>query len=66
MGKVLDEKCLNCGASIKYNSKKNKFICEYCRGEFTIDEIKKHKKELNKENKLLREFSLMEDMEGEQ
>jgi len=64
MGKVLDEKCLNCGASIKFDSKKHKFICEYCHGEFTIDEINKHKKELKKENNLTREFSLMEDMEG--
>ena len=46
MGKVLDEKCLNCGASIKYNSKLNKFICEYCKGEFTIEDMNKHKKKL--------------------
>ena len=64
MGKVVDSKCLNCGASIKFNSKLNKFICEYCRGEFTIDEINKQKKELKKGNNLNREFSLMEDMEG--
>ena len=64
MEKVLDEKCLNCGASIKFNPKQNKFICEYCRGEFTIDEINRHKKELNKENNLEKEFSLMEDMNG--
>lgn len=47
--KVLDEKCLNCGATISFNPKKNKFVCEYCRGEFTIDEIeasKKNKKQI--------------------
>lgn len=64
MGKVLDEKCLNCGASIKYNPKKQKFICDYCRGEFTIDDIKKHKQKVNKEDKLTKEFDLMQDMEG--
>lgn len=64
MGKVLDEKCLNCGASIKYNPKAKKFICEYCKGEFTLEEMEKYKKELKKENKLTKEFSLMEDMEG--
>lgn len=63
MGKVLDEKCLNCGASIKFDSKKHKFICEYCKGEFTIDDINSYKKQLN-ESGLSREFSLMEDMEG--
>lgn len=65
MGKVLDEKCLNCGASIKFDSKKHKFICEYCNGEFTIDEINLHKQKIN-ESSLNREFSLMEDMEGYQ
>ena len=64
MEKVLDEKCLNCGASIKFNPKKDKFICEYCKGEFTILEIENHKKELQKENKLEKKFDLMEDMEG--
>ena len=64
MEKVLDEKCLNCGATLKYNPKKEKFICEYCNGEFTIEDLEKEKKKLNKKNNLDREFSLMEDMEG--
>ena len=64
MEKVVDEKCLNCGASIKYNSKKKKFICDYCHGEFTLSEIKKNKEKVNKEVDLTKEFSLMEDMEG--
>ena len=64
MGKILDEKCLNCGASIKYNSKLNKFICEYCKGEFTIEDMNKHKKKLQKENKLDKEFDQLEDVEG--
>ena len=64
MEKVLDEKCLNCGASIKYNPKKKKFICEYCGGEFTIEELNKHKEKLDKKDNLKREFSKMEDMEG--
>ena len=71
MGKVKDEKCLNCGASIKYNAKKEKFICDYCRSEFTIEDIKKHKEKVSKqksEKKSLeskeREFSLLEEMNG--
>ena len=64
MEKVMDEKCLSCGASIKYNPKKKKFICEYCHSEFTLEDLDKNKKKISKENKLEREFSKMEDMEG--
>lgn len=64
MEKVMDEKCLNCGASIKYNPKKKMFICEYCGGEFTLDDIKKNKEKINKTDNLKKEFSKMEDMEG--
>lgn len=64
MEKVLDEKCLNCNASIKFNQKENKFICEYCHSSFTLDEINDYKKKLKKEVNLDREFDLMEDMEG--
>lgn len=42
MGKVLDNNCPLCGASIKYNPKLEKFKCEFCRGEFTLDDLKKH------------------------
>ena len=66
MEKVLDEKCLSCGASIKYNPKKKKFICEYCHSEFDLEDLEKNKKKISKENKLDREFSTMEDMEGYQ
>ncbi len=64
MEKVLDEKCLNCGASIKYNPKKKKFICDYCGGEFELEELNKYKEKLQKKNNLEREFSKMEDMNG--
>ena len=64
MEKVMDEKCLNCGASIKYNPKKKKFICDYCGGCFTLEEIKNNKEKVGKNDKLTREFSKMEDMEG--
>jgi len=64
MGKVIDEKCLGCGASIKYNSKLKKFICDYCHSEFTIDDLKKHKEKMQKDDKLTREFNKMQDMEG--
>ena len=64
MGKVLNEKCLNCGADIKYNPKEKLFICEYCNSKFTIDDIKKSKVKMDNSDNLEREFSKMEDMEG--
>lgn len=63
MKKVIDYKCLNCNASIKYDPKLNKFKCEYCRSEFTIDEIKNYKHNIDK-NQLHKEFNKMQDMEG--
>ncbi len=61
MKKVLDEKCPNCGASLKFNSKKEKFLCDYCQGEFTLEEIKEKKKETST---LKSEFNLKEDLNG--
>ena len=65
MKKVKDEKCLNCGASIKYNPVKEKFICEYCRSEFTIEDMRKNEKKVEKNKDLViekKEFSKLEDM----
>ena len=64
MEKVLDEKCLNCGATIKYNPKKKKFTCEYCKAEFTSEDLKNNKEKINKQTTLKKEFSEMEEMEG--
>ena len=64
MVKVMDEKCLNCGASVKYNPKLKKFKCDYCNSEFTIEDMNSQKEKLNKVDNLTREFSKMEDMEG--
>ena len=64
MEKVLDEKCLNCGAQITYNPKEKLFICDYCGGKFTLEDIKKNKAKVEKSDNLTREFSKMEDMEG--
>lgn len=40
MGKVLDNQCPACKAPIVLNPKKGLFICEYCGGEFTADQIR--------------------------
>lgn len=61
---TLDEKCLNCGGSVKYFPKKEIFICEYCRSKFTLDELKKNKEKLDKVPNLEESFSELKDLEG--
>lgn len=41
MADVINVKCPSCKASIVYNPSLGKFKCDYCRSEFTIDEINK-------------------------
>lgn len=64
MGKVLDCKCLSCGASIKFNPSLNKFKCEYCKSEFTLEEINNHKEKVSELDKFNSKLSLLEDMTG--
>ena len=64
MEKVLDYKCLNCHASVKFNNKLNKFICDYCKSEFTKEDFNKHKKKLDVEVNLHKEFNETLDMSG--
>ena len=61
---TLDERCLNCGGSVKYFPKKEIFICEYCRSKFTLDELKKNKERLDKVPNLEESFSELKDLEG--
>lgn len=37
---TLSYKCINCEGPLQYNAKKLKFFCEYCRSEFTEEELK--------------------------
>ena len=46
MAKSISEKCITCNAPLKYNSKKDLFICEYCGNKFTIEDLNKHKKKI--------------------
>ncbi|MBR3210736.1 MAG: hypothetical protein IKF71_02225 [Bacilli bacterium] len=39
---ALENKCPSCTASLKYNPKLEKFKCEYCGSEFTLEELKKY------------------------
>lgn len=40
MGKVLDNKCPNCGAAIHFKPELGCFKCDYCDSEFSADELK--------------------------
>ena len=48
MANVINVKCPSCKASIVYNPSLGKFKCEYCRSEFTIDEINKSQEQIYK------------------
>ncbi|MBR1910742.1 MAG: hypothetical protein IJ828_00110 [Treponema sp.] len=38
---IVEYKCPNCSADLKFNPSAQKLTCEYCGGAFTIEEIKK-------------------------
>ena len=38
---IVEYKCPNCSADLKFNPAKQKLTCEYCGGAFTLEEIKK-------------------------
>ncbi|MBP3461228.1 MAG: hypothetical protein J6K21_02310 [Bacilli bacterium] len=40
MNDVIDNKCLVCNAPIKFDPKLGKFKCEYCKSEFTAEQLK--------------------------
>ncbi len=40
-------KCINCGGPLQYDAQKLKFACEYCRSDFTEEELKAHFGELD-------------------
>lgn len=39
--KSIDNKCPACSAPIKFKPSENKWVCEYCKSSFTLDEMKK-------------------------
>lgn len=44
MNNVLDHKCPNCDAILKFNPKKQNWECDYCRSEFNLDHLDKKQK----------------------
>lgn len=49
MGKVLDYKCPTCDAVLKFNPHGQNWKCEYCRNEFTLDDLKNQEEKLDRE-----------------
>ena len=47
---VLDNDCPTCGASLKYNPKTQSWLCEFCRVNYTLDELKKHNNASSEDN----------------
>lgn len=47
---VLDHKCKNCDAPLKFNPTSQKWECEFCKAKFTESELKVHEK-LDKDTK---------------
>lgn len=43
--KTVDYKCPNCGAVLPYDAKTKKWICKFCDGSFTLEQLKKVKKD---------------------
>ena len=48
--KALENKCLSCNASIKFNPTAGKWKCDYCASSFTLEEMQKYTNASSKEN----------------
>lgn len=55
-GSAVDYKCPSCGATIPFSAEKQCWVCSYCGGEFSLEELQKSQKEkvvsVNKEVKV--------------
>lgn len=61
MNNVIDHKCPNCDAVLKFNPHGGNWKCEYCRSEFNLEDLNKYEKKLNKKEK---EVSKVTNEEG--
>lgn len=46
---VISQKCPSCGAILEFDSQTQKWPCEYCKREFTIEELPIEKIEVKQE-----------------
>lgn len=58
---VSSQKCLGCGATLKYNPQTQNFKCEYCNSEFTINDIESHAKDSELKTQVNKESLNYED-----
>lgn len=61
--KTVDHKCPSCNASINYNPKTKNWVCEYCGGKFTLEELKANEENF-KHTKINDSKELKEDNEN--
>ena len=50
--RALDNKCPACGAPILYKPNLKKWKCDYCKSEFTLEEMKKYNNASNEKNNI--------------
>ena len=53
--RALDNKCPACGAPILYKPNLKKWKCDYCKSEFTLEEMKKYNNASNEKNNIKEE-----------
>ena len=58
---TLENRCPSCRASIKFNAKLQKWKCEYCGSEFTLEEMKKHSDNASTEKKNKKDAKVEDD-----
>ena len=56
--RALDNKCPACGAPILYKPNLKKWKCDYCKSEFTLEEMKKYNNASNEKNNIKEEVTL--------
>lgn len=53
MNSAIDHKCPNCDAVLKFNPHGGNWKCEYCRGEFTLEQLEDETKIKKEEKKVI-------------
>lgn len=58
---TLENRCPSCRSSIKFNAKLQKWKCEYCGSEFTLEEMQKHSDNASTEKKNRKDAKVEDD-----
>lgn len=58
---TLENRCPSCRSSIKFNAKLQKWKCEYCGSEFTLEEMQKHSDNASGEKKNRKDAKVEDD-----